>query len=151
MCPRRTRPCGVQCLAPDLNLSGGGSDSTAATMKYSSADIRFTSKGDAVLFALAFDWPENGELLIRSLAKPPGARERISRVELLGRPGRLKWTQTADGLRVRLPPKQSWEHALTLKITGKELRAAAPPAASAATGAAGSLRQLSAAHGSAAW
>lgn len=143
-----TRPWKVYGEGP--NLSGGGSDSTVATLKYSSADIRFTSKGDNVLFAMAFDWPENSELLIRSLAKLPGARERISRVELLGRRGRLKWTQTAAGLRVRLPSEKSWEHALTLKITGKELQAAASPAASAATGDADSLplRRLTATRGS---
>ncbi len=88
---------------------------------YTAKDIRFTTKGKT-LYAFALGWPEDGQLLIRSLAEVPGARSnRISRVELLGHKDRLTFTQTADGLCVRLPAQKPCDHAIALKITGRDL------------------------------
>ncbi len=97
---------------------------------YSADDIRFTAKGKT-LYALALGWPSTNRLTIRSLAASPGASaHRISRVQLLGYKGKLTWTQTADGLTVQLPSTPVSTLTTGLKITGKDLRPTALPAAS---------------------
>ena len=40
-------------------------------LRYTAADIRFTTKGDT-LYAIALGWPESGKLVVRSLAAPAG-------------------------------------------------------------------------------
>jgi alpha-L-fucosidase len=88
---------------------------------YTARDIRFTTKGKT-LYAFALGWPEDGQLLIRSLAEVPGARSnRIGRVELLGHKGKVAFRQSPDGLSVRLPAQKPCDHAVALKITGREL------------------------------
>ena len=49
-------------------------------------------------------WPEDGRLLVRSLARGAG---RVEDVRLLGHPGRLEWTQTPEGLTVTLPAAEA--------------------------------------------
>ena len=87
--------------------------------KYTAKDIRFTTK-DGAIYAFALGWPEDGKLLVRSLAAPAG---KIAEVSLLGHSGKLAWQQTADGLVVTLPDKKTSEYACALKITGKDLKA----------------------------
>jgi alpha-L-fucosidase len=90
--------------------------------KYTSKEIRFTTKG-ATLYAIALGWPEDGQLTIRSLAKPAGESvNRIKSVSLLGYKGKLKWHQTAEGLMVTLPAKRVSEFTAGLKITGANLK-----------------------------
>jgi alpha-L-fucosidase len=70
---------------------------------YTPADLRFTSKGDA-LYALGLAWPQDGQALIKTLYSGtvylPGA---IERVTLLGSAASVHWEQTAVGLKVQLP------------------------------------------------
>ena len=48
--------------------------------------IRFTTKG-SILYAIALGWPDDGKIVIESLAKAGGmTQNRIRKVELLGRP-----------------------------------------------------------------
>ena len=78
---------------------------------YTSQDFRFTQKGDA-LYAFALAWPEDGKLVVRSLAQGAG---KVQDVRLLGYPGKLDWTQTdggpgrhhagAEAVRLRLRPQ----------------------------------------------
>ncbi|MDR3689959.1 MAG: alpha-L-fucosidase [Fimbriimonas sp.] len=90
--------------------------------KYSSKDIRFTTKG-STLYAIALGWPENGQLVIRSLAKPAGQHiNEISSIGLLGFSGKLEWKQTAEGLYVTLPDKKVSEFTAGLRIKGKHLQ-----------------------------
>jgi alpha-L-fucosidase len=90
--------------------------------KYNAREIRFTTKG-ATLYAIALGWPEDGHLIIRSLAKPAGESvNKIARVSLLGYRGKLQWKQNADGLVVTLPAKQVSEFTAALKITGRNLK-----------------------------
>lgn len=90
--------------------------------KYSAKEIRFTTKG-STLYAVALGWPEDGQLLVRSLAKPAGEDiNRISKVSLLGYKGKLTWKQTAEGLLVTLPAQKVSEFTAALKITGKNLK-----------------------------
>lgn len=84
---------------------------------YDAHDLRFTTKGGA-LYVFAFGWPEDGKLVVHSLAKP----NTVSDVALLGHAGSLQWTQDETGLTVALPAEKPCEHAIALKITGQDLQ-----------------------------
>ena len=65
-------------------------------------DIRF-NQTEKHLYVTAMGWPEDGKLLIKSLAKGnPDFKKPISSVLLLGH-GKLKARQTKEGLEVQLP------------------------------------------------
>ncbi|MCX6902919.1 MAG: carbohydrate-binding protein [Verrucomicrobia bacterium] len=90
--------------------------------KYDAKEIRFTTKG-ATLYAISLGWPEDGHLVIRSLAKPDGANvNNITAISLLGYDGKLEWKQTAENLVVTLPAQKISEFTAALKITGTELK-----------------------------
>jgi alpha-L-fucosidase len=95
--------------------------------KYSAEDIRFTTKGKT-LYAIALGWPDDGKVVIQSLAKTddPGVNK-IKRVELLGYQGKLKFTQTVQGLVVELPAQKLSDLTCSLKITGRNLKPVTPP------------------------
>jgi alpha-L-fucosidase len=98
--------------------------------KYTAKDIRFTTQGKT-LYAIALGWPADSQMVIRSLAKTgDAAQNQIEKVELLGRPGELKFTQTADGLAVELPGEKLSDLTCSLRITGSNLKPASLPAAS---------------------
>ena len=100
-------------------------------MTYSARDIRFTTRGKT-LYAIALGWPDDGKMLIKSLAKTGDpAQNRIGKVRLLGRAGELKFTQTADGLAVELPGEKLSDLTCALRITGSHLKPAPLPAAPA--------------------
>ena len=88
---------------------------------YTYKDIRFTTKGKT-LYAFALGWPEDGKLVIKSLAKSfPVAKGQIKEIRLLGHDGKLEWSQTDEGLVVTLPAEKPCDYAFTLKITGQKL------------------------------
>jgi len=90
--------------------------------KYDAREIRFTTKG-ATLYAIALGWPEDGQLRVRSLAKPVGEKVNdITKVSLLGYKGELEWKQSPDGLAVTLPSQKVSEYTAALRITGRNLR-----------------------------
>jgi alpha-L-fucosidase len=117
-----TRPWKVYAEGPTVsrglkrNNKGEEKEQWDWRQDYTSEDIRFTAKGDTV-YAIALNWPEDGELLVRSLASDSGVG--IESVGLLGHGGDLVWRQTSEGLTVRLPAQQPCEHAFSLKITPK--------------------------------
>ncbi len=81
-----------------------------------SEDIRFTTKGDQ-LYAIVLDWPESGEVLIRTLGSGcEYLNSPISGIELLGSKQKIEFVQNDNGLRVQLPKRRVCDHALTLKI-----------------------------------
>jgi alpha-L-fucosidase len=89
--------------------------------QYNAREIRFTTKG-STLYAFALGWPDDGKILIRSLAKPQDSNvNRIQRITLLGYRGKLDWKQTAEGLLVTLPEKKVSEYTAALKIIGSGL------------------------------
>ena len=94
--------------------------------KYSAEDIRFTTKGKT-LYAIALGWPDDGKIVIKSLAKTddPGVNK-IKRVNLLGYKGKLKFTQTDQGLMVELPAQKLSDLTCSLKITGSNLKPVTP-------------------------
>ncbi|WP_282121990.1 alpha-L-fucosidase [Algibacter mikhailovii] len=82
-------------------------------------DIRFTTKGD-VLYAIVLDWPQDEELIIRSLKEGNTLYSRdIESVQLLGHKGHLEFDVDESGLKIKLPNKVG-EHAFSFKITPKE-------------------------------
>lgn len=90
---------------------------------YTAKDIRFTTKG-ATLYATALGWPEDGKLVVHSLAKPKGQKiNHIESISLLGSRAKLKWTQTEEGLVVTLPKRMVSSLTATLKIHGSKLKA----------------------------
>jgi alpha-L-fucosidase len=110
-----TRPWKICGEGP--NKVVGGSFNDTATNAYTSEDIRFTAKGNA-LYAIVLGRPTSGQLLIKSLAE--GAQEspgKIGRVQLLGSDSSLKWTRDGNGLRVELPPGFTGDYAWVVKIT----------------------------------
>jgi alpha-L-fucosidase len=94
---------------------------------YTAKDIRFTTKKGS-LYAVALGWPEDGQLLVRSLAAPAG---KITKVSLLGYKGKVTWSQTPEGLKVQLPAEKVSKYTCALKIEGKGLKSVALPEASA--------------------
>ena len=94
---------------------------------YSAKDIRFTTKGKT-LYAIALGWPDDGKVVIKSLAKTDDSSvNKIKRVGLLGYQGKLKFTQTAEGLIVTLPAARLSDLTCSLKITGSNLKPVTPP------------------------
>ena len=91
-------------------------------MTYTARDIRFTTKGKT-LYAIAMGWPDGGKMVIQSLAKTADPKQnKISKVELLGHSGKLKFAQTADGLVVELPGAKLSDLTCSLRITGNDLK-----------------------------
>jgi alpha-L-fucosidase len=109
-----TRPWKIYGEGPTKVV--GGSFNDTATRGYTIQDIRFTTKGD-VLYAIALGWPENGRLIIKSLAKGSPAGERnIKTVQLLASGTNLKWTRDTGGLTLELPSHKTGEYAFVFKI-----------------------------------
>ena len=107
-----------------VKVKGGNFDEDT---KYNAREIRFTTQGPT-LYAIALGWPEDGQLVIRSLAKPRGENvNNITQISLLGYDGKIDWTQTADGLVVTLPAKKVSEYTTALKIIATDLKAITPP------------------------
>ncbi len=117
-----TRPWKVHAEGPTVtrgikrNAKGVEKEQWDWRKKFTSEDIRFTSKGDT-LYAIALSWPANGTLTVRSLSED--ADLRIKSVSLLGHSGSLRWSQTNDGLTVILPAKQPCNYAYSLRIMTK--------------------------------
>lgn len=79
--------------------------------------VHFTTKPNT-LFALTFERPTNGELVIPALGLANG---NVTKVELLGDPEDLAFTQGGDGLKVRFPPHAASSPAYALKISGLQI------------------------------
>ena len=77
----------------------GFNDGQYSNMDY--RDIRFNQKG-RVLYVTAMSWPENRQLVIKSLRKGNPYGRKVGSVSLLGY-GKVKARQTAEGLVVTLP------------------------------------------------
>jgi alpha-L-fucosidase len=110
-----TRPWKVYGEGPTQVLEGHFTDTKRAA--YTSADVRFTTRGTKLLYAIALAWPGE-KMLIRSL----GAYMRlldgpVGKVELLGFRGKLDFAQKPEGLEVTLPAKPPCDHAQVLRIT----------------------------------
>jgi alpha-L-fucosidase len=115
-----TRPWKIAGEGP--MRAGGGMFNEGRSNNYTAADIRFTTKRDA-LYAFIMDWPDETPTVIKALAtnSPQLQGQKIARVTLLGHHGKLDWKQDENGLTVKMPPHQPCEHAFALKISGLKL------------------------------
>ncbi len=116
---------------PWLVYGEGAVRATGGSMKedfnYSATDIRFTTKGKT-LYAITLGWPQNHEVVIRSLAASDDANQnQIQRINLLGHFGRLKFTQTKEVLTVEIPANAKPDLTCALRITGTNLKPAQQP------------------------
>ena len=88
---------------------------------YTAEDIRFVQKGGKV-YAFALAWPESGTLTIKSLATGAAhAPGQVERVELVGAPGALEHSRTADGLAITLPQRRRGDYVYAFEISGRGL------------------------------
>jgi len=86
----------------------------------SAADIRFTrNKANTMLYATTLGWPGDGAVVkIKTLAKSRIDLKGLQAIELLGSPGKLKFSQDSESLQITLPPKAPYEcNAYPLKLT----------------------------------
>ena len=110
-----TRPWHIYGEGP----SGGGPATHAqgfneSNRRFTSHDFRFMTRGNS-LFAFGMDWPSDGRFLIRSLATGSG---RVRDVRLLGYHGKIKWTQTGNGLAATMPDVKPCDFVYGLEIVG---------------------------------
>jgi alpha-L-fucosidase len=112
-----TRPWLVYGEGPVRAKKGGHFQEDFA---YTARDIRFTTKG-ATLYAVALGWPDDQQLIVKSLAKVADGN-RITDVRLLGYQAAVEWTQSTNGLVVKLPAARISEYTAALKITGTDLK-----------------------------
>jgi alpha-L-fucosidase len=76
---------------------------------FSYEDIRFTTKGE-VLYATSMGWPEDGKLVIKSLAKrSEHFTKEIQKIEWLASKQSLSFERNENGLVISLPEKPSDE------------------------------------------
>jgi len=88
-------------------------------LAYSAEDIRFTTK-ENILYAIALDWPEDGEILVKSLSDETEISTKgIKSVSLVGSDEKLDWSRDEEGLHVTLPDEKPCENAYCLKISLK--------------------------------
>jgi alpha-L-fucosidase len=87
-------------------------------LTYSSANIRFTTKG-AALYAIILGWPVDGKLTIKSLAKnSPYAIGEIKSLRMFGSTEKIAFERSDAGLIVTFPKTKPCDFAYVLKITG---------------------------------
>lgn len=116
-----TRPWKVYGAGPSTNppAAADAKFNESKRRELTVEDVRFTRKGQT-LFAFFMGWPENSQVIISPLARHAAAGE-ISRLELLGFRGRLKWSRDEAGLKVQLPAEPPGAHAFALRINGLKL------------------------------
>ncbi|TCC99787.1 alpha-L-fucosidase [Pedobacter psychroterrae] len=84
---------------------------------FGAQDIRFTTKGK-LLYAIPMGWPEDGELVIKSLGSDNPALARVNSITMLGHGAIKDFTRDAEGLKIKLPVgKPALSYAYVLKIS----------------------------------
>ena len=78
--------------------------------------IRFTAKG-RTLYVICLAWPQDPQLVIRSLGKQSSPDQTITAASLLGSPDPVSWRQTGDGLTLTVPPKAPCRHACVFRLS----------------------------------
>lgn len=99
-------------------LPGGGLSKKHAEFKFDTQDFRFTIGKNKVLYAFCMNVPAPGTTLkIKSLGSNSSySGKAIKNVSLLGKKGKLKWKQEADGLTIICPSKMPFEMAVVFKV-----------------------------------
>lgn len=121
-----TRPWKKYGEGDAVTTKGSFSDNTAT--RYTSRDMRFTTKGND-FYAIVL----NGDadyVLVKSLDVATIGDAKIKRVRLLGSKEKLRWEQTGEGLKIYFPAQKPCEYAYSSKISfkgevGKDLKSEA--------------------------
>ena len=95
----------------------GGTFGEKNIKDFTSHDIRFTRKNNT-LYAIVLAWPD-GPVVIKSLATGAAMpfRTKIGHIQLLGSAAPVHWSQTAQGLSVRMPRQKPGDYAFVLKLS----------------------------------
>jgi alpha-L-fucosidase len=116
-----TRPWKVYGEGPSVtgSVASGQFGGARDVRNYTAEDVRFTQKG-RTLYAFLMARPGANGALIKSLASnsPQIGGQKVANVSLLGYGGKLDWSQSEQGLAVKLPDQPPSEPAITLKISG---------------------------------
>jgi len=96
-----------------LEINGEAIYGTRYWEQFREGDIRFTKKGDGVLYAISLTWPGK-TLTINSLKGWNNSQ--IKSVQLLGTDEFLEWELTDRGLIIQCPDEKPCEHAFAFKI-----------------------------------
>jgi alpha-L-fucosidase len=112
-----------------LDVNGDAIYGTRAWKIFGEGNFRYTTKGGGlyaimILPRAADAGPAGGEALLPALATGTASPGAVEKVELLGHPGALEFSQDETGLKVKLPAAMPSEYAVALKITGLKLPAA---------------------------
>ncbi len=93
-----------------------GSFNDIARSPFTCEDIRFTYKAPYI-YANVLKWPEDGEVLIKSLAKESKHfRGDLKTVELLGFDGRVTCERLEEGLKIKVDQEISTSYPVCLKL-----------------------------------
>jgi alpha-L-fucosidase len=86
-------------------------------IKYTAADVRYTTRGD-VIYATLLGWPGNNtEVLLKSFSLNGWKNSReIEKVTLLGHNGKIEYQLTDNGLKIKTPGEPANEMALVFKV-----------------------------------
>ncbi len=96
-----------------LEINGEAIYGTRYWEKFGEGNIRFTTKGEDILYAISLEWPEEN-LTIESLKGWDVGR--IRSIHLLGEEETLEWEITDKGLEIQCPEEQPCEHAFAFRI-----------------------------------
>jgi len=105
------------------NLDKAGPFNESNTLRFTAADVRFTTK-DNVLYATVLGWPGE-KITIKSLVGGPDPSKifhnglypsEIVSITMLGDGRPLRWELTKDGLTIETPKQPPCEHAFVFKI-----------------------------------
>ncbi|MFB5762891.1 alpha-L-fucosidase [Paenibacillus medicaginis] len=97
-----TRPWKVYGEGPTEIVSGTFNDTKRSP--FTAKDVRFTARGDKLLYALIMGWPDEGRALIETLSSSSRLfTGQIMKVQVLGWKEELSWSRKEDGLHVLLP------------------------------------------------
>jgi alpha-L-fucosidase len=107
-----------------LDVNGEAIYATRPWIISGEGHVYFTTK-DQTLYAISLTWPV-GDLVIPALGRGKGIEGKVEKVELLGHPGELDFTQDSGGLKVKFPADKPCDFAFTLKITGLTIPPPAP-------------------------
>lgn len=102
----------IEMVNAQLNNDAGDAGDVVSHV-FTAKDFRFTCKGTSV-FAIAFGWPSDGILRIKTMKKGTVS---VSSLSLLGCEEPLDFEQKEEYLQVKLPDKKPCEHAYALKMT----------------------------------
>ena len=99
-----------------LEINGEAIYGTRHWDKFGEDDIRFTRKGDNILYAISLVWPGDS-FTIKSLKDLN--KTKIKSVHLLGTKEQLKWEKSDEGLTIHCPAEKPCDYAFAFKIEYK--------------------------------